>query len=334
MTFHPSRGDLVVLVGSEMDPHLRRVVQELDLLGVASAVVDLELFGTTIELDAGVATDGALTTRLVAPGWVVSSADVGALWLRRARPPAVVEQVSDPADRIFARNEWRVAADALAASLPANRVLNAPAAERAASKVRQLAAAARSGLRIPDTLVTSSMSAARSFVKRHQGRVIHKGLTSPPHAFLETRRWSSADAELLDLLPLAPVMLQEEVIGIADLRITVVGRRLYAALIPSSDGSVDSRLDMSGGYRTFSPDDRLTERLFHLLHSLGLAMGTVDLKLLESGECVFFEINPQGQFLYVEIMTGQPVARGVATTLAEVARGTAPSTNLWQQHAQ
>lgn len=320
MTSPSTRRDLVVLVGPEVDLHLRRVVQELDLLGVESAVVDFEMLGVTTELEASLASDGTPTTRLAAPGWAVSSADVGALWLRRAHRPVVVEHVSDPADRSFARNEWHVAADSFAAALPAQRVLNLPAAERAASKVRQLAAAARTGLRIPDTLVTSSPSAARSFVERHRGRVIHKAMTTLRHTFLETRRWSAADAELLDRLPLAPVMLQEEIVGTADLRVTISGRRLYAALIPSSGASVDSRLDMSGDYRAFPLDDRLTGQLLDLLHTLGLDMGTVDLKLLESGECVFFEINPQGQFLYVEIMTGQPIARGVAATLAEVAR--------------
>jgi hypothetical protein len=312
----------VVLAGNAGDPHLQRVVQELDALGVESAVVDFERFGTTMEVESTLSSDGAVVTRLSCPGSTLSSTDVGALWLRRAYPPAVVEQVSDPGDRTFARNEWRVAADAFAAALPAERVLNQPGAERAATKVRQLAAAARSGLRIPATMVTSSPAAARSFVERHRGRVIHKGLTAPPHAFLETRRWSDADAGNLDLLSLAPIMLQEEIVGPADLRVTVAGRRVYAALIPSSGAGVDSRLDMSSSYRPFDLDDRLAAQLQELLHRLGLAMGTIDLKLLDSGECVFFEVNPQGQFLYIEIMTGQPIARGLAATLVETARQT------------
>ena len=33
-------------------------------------------------------------------------------------------------------------------------------------------------------------------------------------------------------------------------------------------------------------------------------MGAVDMKISEEGEPVFLEINPQGQFLFVEGLTG------------------------------
>lgn len=321
---------MILLIGTEADLHLRRVRQELDRLGTENQIINFELLGTAVEFEAKLSNRIGSTVLLTAPNWSLSTNQIGALWLRRPRLPVVFEEVSDPADRRFARNEWRVAIDGIAASLAPDRVLNSPAAERAASKIRQLETAARLGFRIPETLITSSPAAARSFVEKHRGKVIHKALTAPPHAFLETRRWSAADFELLNLAPLAPVMLQEEITGPADLRITIAGDRLYAALIPpngsgSSDGDcgaaevVDSRLNLSRDYQAFEIDGKLARQLKALLKTLGLMIGTIDLKLLESGDCVFFEINPQGQFLYVEIMTGQEIARGVAATLAEIA---------------
>ena len=52
------------------------------------------------------------------------------------------------------------------------------------------------------------------------------------------------------------------------------------------------------------------------MHELGLVFGTVDLKLTDNGEHVFLEINPQGQFLYIEILTGLPISRALAEFLA------------------
>ena len=49
---------------------------------------------------------------------------------------------------------------------------------------------------------------------------------------------------------------------------------------------------------------------------LGLLFGTIDMKLTEGGEHVFLEVNPQGQFLYIEILTGLPIANAVADFLA------------------
>lgn len=56
--------------------------------------------------------------------------------------------------------------------------------------------------------------------------------------------------------------------------------------------------------------------LLKLMDELGLQYGTIDLKRCESGEYVFLEINPQGQFLYVEIKAGMPITRTMAELLA------------------
>jgi D-alanine-D-alanine ligase-like ATP-grasp enzyme len=54
-----------------------------------------------------------------------------------------------------------------------------------------------------------------------------------------------------------------------------------------------------------------------LMDALNLQYGTIDMRLREDGEYVFLEINPQGQFLYVEIKTGMPIARTMAELLAD-----------------
>jgi biotin carboxylase len=52
------------------------------------------------------------------------------------------------------------------------------------------------------------------------------------------------------------------------------------------------------------------------MRQLGLLFGTIDMKLTDEGEHVFLEVNPQGQFLYIEILTGMPIASAVADFLA------------------
>ncbi len=51
------------------------------------------------------------------------------------------------------------------------------------------------------------------------------------------------------------------------------------------------------------------------MDKLGLVFGTIDLKLADSGERVFLEVNPQGQFLYIEIQTGLPISNALAELL-------------------
>jgi glutathione synthase/RimK-type ligase-like ATP-grasp enzyme len=49
---------------------------------------------------------------------------------------------------------------------------------------------------------------------------------------------------------------------------------------------------------------------------MGLVYGAIDLRLTPDGEYVFLEINPAGQFLYIEGATGLPIAAEMARTLA------------------
>ena len=38
--------------------------------------------------------------------------------------------------------------------------------------------------------------------------------------------------------------------------------------------------------------------------------------MTENGEHVFLELNPQGQFLYIEILTGLPISEALVQFLA------------------
>ena len=52
-----------------------------------------------------------------------------------------------------------------------------------------------------------------------------------------------------------------------------------------------------------------------LCRSLGLRYGAADLILSTEGEYVFLEVNPGGQFLFVEIQAGVPISDAIADAL-------------------
>jgi glutathione synthase/RimK-type ligase-like ATP-grasp enzyme len=51
---------------------------------------------------------------------------------------------------------------------------------------------------------------------------------------------------------------------------------------------------------------------------LGLKFAAVDIKESSDGTFYFLELNPQGQFLYVEILTGLPIAAAMAKYLTDL----------------
>ena len=50
--------------------------------------------------------------------------------------------------------------------------------------------------------------------------------------------------------------------------------------------------------------------------SLRLAYGAIDLRRTPEGDYVFLEINPAGQWIFVEEKTGQPMTDAMAKLLA------------------
>lgn len=315
---------MILIVAPEHDMHARIVAHHLRKLSADVCVVDL---GQLCEQGFG------LSHRLPHAGRVGAAASIAngdgseridlsrvdTVWYRRPRLPKPESLVVD-GDRSFATGEWSAAIDGLWASCPA-RFVSPPTNQRSASKSRQLQIAQQVGLAIPDTLVTSSPADAREFIAQHAGRVIHKALTAPSDRFLATKRFSEADAAALDDLVLAPTIFQQEIQGSVDLRITMVGPRFFAAEFPtttlvSPDADwIDNRLDLKLKFRPHALPASVETALTKLASSLGLCFGTIDMKIDASGQYVFLEINPQGQFLYVEILTGMPLARSLAEFL-------------------
>ena len=125
----------------------------------------------------------------LADGTRIRSDDVSAVWYRRPGVVRAAAAISDQFDRTFAENEWTQALDAFF-TVAFRRNVSDPLKQRAATKPLQLSLAARIGLRVPDTLITSDAAAVLAFVEKHGGEVIHKAATAPPHAFIETRAWS------------------------------------------------------------------------------------------------------------------------------------------------
>ena len=99
-----------------------------------------------------------------------------------------------------------------------------------------------------------------------------------------------------------------------------MGDNVFAAAIHSQDTSyaVDFRIDMDAArVETFELPSDVVERLQLLMDRLGLVYGAIDMRLTPDGRYVFLEINPAGQWLFIEQRTGQPMTAAFARLLAQ-----------------
>lgn len=182
------------------------------------------------------------------------------------------------------------------------------------------------GLKMPETLYTNSPREVRAFIRAKEGRVIYKPLL--PVAWSDgLRSWMPYTAQLADeslideSLRLTPGIFQELIPKAYEVRITVMGRRAFAAKILSQD-TVSGRLDWRQAYDELrfeaikvSPD--IEQQCVALLEEMGLVFGCFDFIVDPNGEYIFLEVNEMGQFLFVERYCGIPLLDAFASFLLQ-----------------
>lgn len=255
-------------------------------------------------------------------GRSVQPADVSAVYFRRAYEPEPPSGMRADA-RHFVAREARVVIRALYSALDCCWVSNPTAIELAENKPRQLNIARTLGFNVPATVVTNQSNVAEQFVAQHSpvvikavsygdlgdGKVLHTTLVD---------NWSD---EFRHEIELGPVLLQEYITKRCEYRVTVVGSTLFCCRI-DSQGDVRYSVDMRRGLADESMVHELVDlepttqaKCVELVARLGLKFGAIDLVEDTGGLLWFLEINPNGQWAWIEDRTGAPIARTLAEML-------------------
>jgi len=308
----------VLIVSNVQDVHAQAVMGALAARGAHAELVDLSEFPTQLALSLFFE-DGRRRFQLRRRGGGILDLDaIDAVWWRRPqpfRPPAGMDQTS----RQLALSESMTAFQGLYQALDAFWI-NEPARDAAAShKPYQLALAQKIGLDIPSTLMTNDVEAAKVFWRQYDGEVIYKQFLALPAAWRETRRLKPEDEAQAAAVAHAPVIFQKHVPAVADLRVTAIAGEYFAAAtdVRAAEYPQDVRLNLGAKYEPHDLPPAVIAKLGELMRRLGLVYGAIDLRLTPEGRYVFLEINPAGQFLYVEHATGQPIAAALAKALLE-----------------
>jgi glutathione synthase/RimK-type ligase-like ATP-grasp enzyme len=309
---------VIGIVSVAEDVHYRCVAEELRRMGFDSALIEIPKLGSEGRLSLATGSRNRVTWS-VPGGAQVDLTELDCIWYRRYFPPVLTPAPAARADTDWALREWRDAVASAFAVAGTRFVSNPAAQEQAELKPYQLRIAQEVGLRVPDTLMTNDADEARAFIQRHGGQVVHKVVKTPRDRFIGTKTWSAEDASELQWLYLSPTFFQERVAAPHELRITVVGPRIFAAQFAVAPDITDARLELHVPYEEHRLPPHVEGRLRRLMDRLGLEYGTIDMKRNADGEYVFLEVNPQGQYLYVEIKTGMPITRAVAELLAGTA---------------
>ena len=311
---------MILIISSHRDAHARAVIERIEARAGSYRVLDLSQFPirSALSLEFGAFNDG-YAARWQAESEAVNFADSRVVWWRRPQPFTIDPAISDPENRNFAIVESHSAFSGLWLTLDAFWINHPTRDEEAARKVYQLKLAQQVGLRIPDTRITNNVEEARSFIDRHGStRTVYKAFSGTEQAWRETRLLKPGELDLITNVRFAPVIFQEYIPAGVDLRITAVGDELFPAAIHTrgTEYEVDFRMVMdSARFEAVALPAEVTEALQALMRRLGLVYGAIDMRRTPDGEYVFLEINPAGQWLFVEERTRQPITETLASLM-------------------
>ncbi len=251
---------------------------------------------------------------------------VGAVYFRAPGAFRLPDGMSGPEQR-FASAQARAGLGGVLSALTCRWVNHPTAMARAEYKPVQLAAARNAGLSIPPTLITNRPDAVRDFAEQMPGGLICKPIASP--VFIEdgrlktvyTERPTAKDLEDLRGIETTAHLFQAWVEKSHEVRLTIVGKRLLAAAVHAgSDAAhVDWRSDYGSlTYTVTEVPGPVADSVHRMMKTLGLRYGAADFVVTPAGEWVFLEVNPCGQWDWIQGATGLPITQALADDLEGV----------------
>jgi glutathione synthase/RimK-type ligase-like ATP-grasp enzyme len=245
-------------------------------------------------------------------------------WLRDEGGPVAIQKGS-PNKEDFAIQEWAAFLSGFWETA-SWLWINKPSAMRVANlKLKQLETARQHGFKIPRTLVTNSPAEARKFLADQTGIVKSVGsagyIESGRKFSIFTTAISTEHIDDDDLsFRASPVVLQERIPREYDLRVTIVGSQIFAARIVLpvlSEDMVDWRAVDPAlvRYEWISLPLGLSQTCIEYVRRHSLVYAALDFIVTPDGDHVFLELNPSGQWGWLETAEDAPITDAIADCL-------------------
>ncbi|MGW3076373.1 MULTISPECIES: ATP-grasp ribosomal peptide maturase [unclassified Kitasatospora] len=311
----------VAVVTNLQDPTADLVIAELHDRGVPVVRFDAGDFPATLSCSARIGGsaqkwEGSVRT----PTRLAGLGSVRSLYYRR--PSAFAFPHLNPQDARVAAAQARYGLGGVLVSLPGCLYVNHPnRIGDAEYKPAGLAAAAACGFQVPPTLLTNEPDAARQFIRTH-GQVIHKPISMPTYLIDGVAQTvpvtEVTTVEIGDSVAGTMHLFQQRVNKVADVRVTVIGERVFAVRIDCD--LLDWRVDYSAHTYTAIPvPERVERAVFAYLAHFGLVFGAFDFALTgpehADDSWMWIECNPSGQWAWMEPPTGLPMTAALADLL-------------------
>jgi hypothetical protein len=309
-------------VGDSTDLHVKRVRSSVENQGAQCLILDesvscvrLSYSGSQVVAEAQF--DGI---------WMRLDSAMSIWWWRKEFTTALAREDDFRADFII--REYRELLESFEWLLPAARWPIRPSAVRRANlKCHQLALAQQLGFNIPETIITNDAASAQRYVRADPSSfpadLIYKPLTwyvSPPDNFLYASLVTVDELNSsASSISVAPCQFQQYIPKSFEIRTTIVGADVFTVRI-DSQSRADTRIDWRHNqgavpYSHWDMPAADVALLKKFLQRCDLVYGVFDLIVSPDGRLTFLELNPMGQWLWLEDRLGLGISSAVAKLL-------------------
>lgn len=317
---------MILIITNKLDPHVDWVIKLLKKRGIKFARFNTEDFPQKI-VASWQANEKGFEGKINLPsGKKVDLSQVSVCWYRRPLPPEVSNQISAEHSRKFSLEESKEFLSFLWNNLDCLWINYPLDIKRAESKILQLRLASECGLTIPRTLITNDPKKAQEFYKICNGSVISKVLGrgeveyQNDYYFIYTHCLRPEDLKNLSTVKFAPVIFQEYIKKAIEIRVTILGEKVFACEIHSQDSEKTKddwrHYDFAKvKHKIHQLPPKIKKKCLKLVKRFNLKFGAIDLILTPDREYVFLELNPNGQWLWVERLVGLPISKALVDLL-------------------
>ena len=216
---------------------------------------------------------------------------------------------------------WRFLKDDIWLNAPHNIL-------RASNKTEQLKLAVEFGLPIPNTCISADQGVIQKFYSDNESNIIAKAVK---HGFLfngtnaKVAATQSIDREYIeniDNYAHIPMIFQEKIEKEIDIRVTVVDNNVFSTAIHSQEydeTAIDWRLadhfKISLKQEQFDLPLDLQLKCLKLTQHFKLRYSAIDMVKAKDGKYYFLELNPNGQWAWLEQVAGHPIRDALIDSL-------------------
>lgn len=318
---------ILIVTHSRDNECIGHVTRFLEEAGAKVIRFDVDLYPLQSTLTTSFV-DGNWKTILHTEGDDHDLESIHAAWFRRAYN--IAGDLKDVLDREFyqaAVGEIRQTLFGMIEALGCYTLGRPATYRRLDSKEQQLQIAAEVGLNIPPTCISNDAEDVRQFMETVNGPVITKMQSAfaiyrdEAEHVVFTNELGPEDTGELEAVQYCPMVFQKKIEKKRELRITVMGKEVFAFGVDSQqeeDAKLDWRKEgvaLIDKWEPFTLPEDIHQKLLRLMKILRIDYGAIDIIVDPEDNYYFLEVNAAGEYFWLDRLCDHAISKSIATWL-------------------